>query len=152
MPYSNTWRTTHLIYTEFILHGKEFPWNSGRWAVGQTVMLWPEHQTEGDMKTRRRSPLQAIRLCCVECQGDSAQDVAECRDTVCALHPYRHGMGLDTEEHETLAAIRAFCITCAGHDGVPDCKGDQAEAGPCPVFPFRLGFNPSAPKRQATLF
>ena len=111
----------------------------------------PEHQTKGDMKPRKRSSLQAIRLFCAECQGDSAQGVAECRDTVCALHPYRHGVGLDTEEHEPLAAIRTFCIMCTGYD-VFDCKGDQAEAGPCPVFPFRLGINPSAPKRQATLF
>ena len=103
------------------------------------------------MKSSKRSPMQAIRLFCLACQGDSVQGMAECRDTACPLHPYRHSAGLDTEERELLAAIRAFCIRCAGHDGVYDCKGDEAEAGPCPVFPFRKGVNPYAPKRQASL-
>ena len=98
-----------------------------------------QHPAENDMKAPSRSPLQTIRVFRAACQGDSLQGVTECGDTACALHPYRHGECLDTAEHESLAAIRAFCITCAGYDGVSGCVGDQAAAGPwssVPV-PFR---------------
>ena len=39
-----------------------------------------------------RNPKTAIRAKCVECSGGSLKEVAECRVTGCALHPFRMGV------------------------------------------------------------
>ena len=95
----------------------------------------------------KRSPLEAIRVFCIECQGGSFQSVTECADTACAFHPYRHGTALEKGRHSPLRACRAYCFeNClpgAGADAVKDCGGDTALLGPCPVFPFRMGKNPN---------
>ena len=94
-----------------------------------------------------RSPLKAIRAFCVECQGDSFQAVAECRDLACPFYAYRNGTPPDGQPHKPLVAIKTYCsIYClpdGGRDAVLTCQGDKAYAGPCPVFPFRLGVNPN---------
>lgn len=95
----------------------------------------------------KRSPLEAIRVFCIECQGGSFQGVTECADTACAFHPYRHGTALEKGRHSPVRACRAYCFdNClpgAGADAVKDCGGDTALLGPCPVFPFRMGKNPN---------
>jgi len=40
--------------------------------------------------------------------------------------------------------VRAYCTHCLGltqfnAEAVRDCQGDQAYAGPCPLFPYRMG-------------
>ncbi|MDR1241799.1 MAG: hypothetical protein LBM00_03285 [Deltaproteobacteria bacterium] len=97
----------------------------------------------------RRSPLQAIRVFCVECQGDSFQGVSECADTACPFHPYRHGTALSKGGHRPIGTIKRYCHeycqggVIVGSYEVKDCGGDKAALGPCPVFPFRLGMNPN---------
>ena len=109
----------------------------------------------------KRSPLEAIRVFCVECQGGSFQGVTECADRDCPFHPYRHGAALAKGHHSHVRACRAFCfencLPVAGVDTVKDCGGDTALLGPCPVFPYRLGKNPNISaatrekRRQAAL-
>lgn len=100
----------------------------------------------------RRSPLQAIRVFCVQCQGGSAQGVTECTDNICPFYAYRFGIPPQDKKHQPMKAIKQFClINCqveAGRQEVVHCQGDKAMLGPCPVFPFRLGRNPNV--SQAT--
>jgi len=101
------------------------------------------------MSKVKRSPLEAIRRFCIECQGDlaNAQYVTACRYTVCPFHAYRHGTQPDGQPHRPLSAIKAYCFdNClpgASREAIADCQGDKAFTGPCPVFPFRLGVNPN---------
>ena len=107
----------------------------------------------------KRTPLEAIRVFCVECQGGSFQGVSECGDTACPFHLYRHGSALAKGKHAPVRACRAYCFTyClldSGADAVRDCGGNTALLGPCPVFPFRMGKNPNrralSPERRAAL-
>lgn len=39
-----------------------------------------------------KNPRTAIRAKCVECSGGSLKEVADCRVTTCALHPFRMGV------------------------------------------------------------
>lgn len=95
----------------------------------------------------KRSPLQAIRVFCVQCQGESFQAVTECADTACPFYPYRHGTPPEGLRHQPMKAIKQYCFgNCqcgAGRQEVVECQGDKAAAGPCPAFPFRLGTNPN---------
>jgi hypothetical protein len=97
----------------------------------------------------KRSPLKAIRVFCVECQGDSFQGVSECADTACPFREYRSGKALEAGQHRPLGAVRRYCHEyCqagAGRAEVLSCQGDKPlDGGPgCPVFPFRLGKNPN---------
>ena len=95
----------------------------------------------------KRSPLKAIRAFCVECQGDSFQAVSECKDTACPFYAYRSGDALPAGQHKPMSAIKAYCFgNClpgASREAIADCQGNKAYAGPCPVFPFRLGKNPN---------
>jgi hypothetical protein len=95
----------------------------------------------------KRSPLEAIRVFCIECQGGSFQGVIECADTACAFYPYRHGTALEKGRHSPVKACKAYCsencLAGAGYEAVKDCGGDTALLGPCPVFPFRMGTNPN---------
>ena len=93
----------------------------------------------------KQDPLKSIRAFCLECQGESAQAVAECADTACPFYPHRHETTLAEGRHSPVLACRAYCFAnClpgAGADEVKDCGGDAALLGPCPVFPFRLGLS-----------
>ena len=95
----------------------------------------------------RRSPLKAIRVFCVECQGGSFQSVIDCHDMRCPLYEYRHGIALEAGLHRPLRAIKMYCFDhCqAGmcRNVVENCQGNMAFVGPCPLFPFRLGVNPN---------
>ena len=95
----------------------------------------------------KRTPLTAIRVFCVECQGGLTQAVAECADADCPFHPYRHGSALEKGRHSPVKACRAYCTAyClpeANAEEIRNCGGDTALLGPCPVFPFRMGTNPN---------
>lgn len=96
---------------------------------------------------RIRTPLESVRRFCMECQGDcsTARYVRECRDTACPIHASRHGETLGGREHKPLAVIKAYCHTYClpdGHKEVLTCQGDKAYAGPCPLYPYRMGKNP----------
>ena len=94
-----------------------------------------------------RSPLKAIRVFCIECQGDSFHAVVECRDTACQFYAYRKGAPPARQPHKPMKAIKTHCFdNCqagTGYQEVLHCRGDTAFAGSCPVFPFRLGVNPN---------
>jgi len=99
-------------------------------------------------KYPKRTPLEAIRRFCMECQGDlsNAKYVTDCRDMKCPFYAYRHGTPPDGQPHRPMSAIKAYCHGYCLPDGreeVANCQGDMAYAGPCPVFPFRLGVNPN---------
>lgn len=94
-----------------------------------------------------KTPLTAIRAFCMACQGDYAPAVADCLDTACPFHPYRHGTPLAKGQHRPTSTIRRYCLEyCqagAGPEEVRTCAGDTALLGPCQVFPFRFGTNPN---------
>ena len=107
----------------------------------------------------KRSPLAAIRVFCVQCQGDSSQTVTGCIDVACPFHSYRHGSALEKGRHSPVRACRGYCKTnClpeANKEEIRDCGGNTALLGPCSVFPFRMGKNPNrkplSEKRRAAL-
>lgn len=101
------------------------------------------------------SPLQAIRRYCAMC-ASSAQQVAECEFTDCALYPYRQGKtprsahyrGQAPEQFSPLRAIRRKCLDCM--------NGQPKEVRLCPsqdcvLWPFRFGKRPATQKRPVPL-
>ena len=62
----------------------------------------------------KRSPLEAIRVFCIECQGGSFQGVSECVDTAllgpCPVFPFRLGVNpnysAEERERRKLAASK----------------------------------------------
>ena len=98
----------------------------------------------------RRSPLQAIRVFCLECDGGSSNNVNSCLNPACPFYGYRLGTLPDGQPHQSVKAIRTYCFEqCqAGSDRseVLTCQGDKAILGPCPIYPFRLGKNPHKSK------
>lgn len=48
----------------------------------------PEEEISGE---KRRSPLKAIRLKCLDCSGGSSKEVSLCETSGCALHAFRFG-------------------------------------------------------------
>lgn len=95
----------------------------------------------------KRTPLQAIRRFCIECQGDfsTARYVRECKDKACPIYAYRHDENSERKKFKPLAVIKAYCHTYClpdGHFEVLTCQGDEAFAGPCPFYPFRMGKTP----------
>lgn len=98
----------------------------------------------------KRSPLEVIRVFCIECQSGSFQGVSECADTACPFYPYRHGLALEKGRHSPVRACRKYCFENCLPDSGPEeirmCGGDTALLGPCLVFPFRMGKNPNKQK------
>lgn len=103
------------------------------------------------MSTAKRSPLGAIRVFCLECQGQSSPAVTACMDTSCPAYNYRLGEKLPVGVHRPLPAIRTYCLTYCqsgnSSEEVKSCCGnkptDHKVQGPCQLFPFRLGKNPN---------
>ena len=103
------------------------------------------------MSTAKRSPLGAIRVFCLECQGQSSPAVTACADTSCPVYSYRLGEKLPAGVHRPLPAIRNYCLKyCQSGESseeVKICQGnkpvDPKAQGLCPLFPFRLGKNPN---------
>lgn len=95
----------------------------------------------------KRSPLQAIRAFCKECQGGLLPEVTACQDAGCSFFPYREGLALPKGAHKPTKAIKTYCHEgCQAGEGraeVKGCQGNKATLGACPVFPFRLGVNPN---------
>jgi len=60
---------------------------------------FPIHDTITGFDFKQDKPLrrgQAIRVKCLECQGNQQAEVRNCEITDCALWPYRHGRGVET--------------------------------------------------------
>lgn len=95
---------------------------------------------------KRRSPLQAIRAFCLECEG-SFDNVKNCLYPGCPFYAYRHGTRPEGQPHQPLKTIKTYCFEecqCGSSSyEVLTCQGDLAAIGPCPVFPFRMGKNPN---------
>ena len=112
-------------------------------------------------RKKNRSPLQAIRAFCLECEGDSPANVKDCLNPACPFYAYRLGTPPAGQSHQPMKAIKTYCFDqCqagSGREEVLTCQGDKAALGPCPVFPFRLGVNPNISaatrerRRQAAL-
>lgn len=109
---------------------------------------------------KRFTALEAIRKFCLQCQGGVFANVTECQHAACPIYSYRLGVPLPAGKHRPLKTIRTYCVEeCqAGNQGqADDCQGDTAAAGPCPVFPFRMGKSPNVTaetreKRRAANF
>ena len=100
---------------------------------------------------KKLSAFEAIRKFCLQCQGGVSANVTECQHTACPFYAYRLGVALPAGKHRPLKTIRAYCVEeCqAGNQGqVEGCQGDTSAAGPCPAFPFRMGWNPNITKEQ----
>src|SRR5210317_505254 len=93
----------------------------------------------------KRTPLKAIRSFCVECAG-STHEVRHCggekclgdqgdENNVCYFYPYRLGRG-----RPSVKTNRKQCLECMGgrRDFVREC-----ESLTCPIWPYRMGTNPS---------
>ncbi|MBF0541238.1 MAG: hypothetical protein HQK91_07295 [Nitrospirae bacterium] len=80
------------------------------------------------------TPLEAVRLRCIDCTGGSHKAVRECEITDCDLFPYRMKKG-----RPKLRVLRNYCLDC--------CNGQKQEAKECAVkkcslFDYRFGKRP----------
>ncbi len=79
-----------------------------------------------------------VRGLCLWCQGQSWSLVRECTDAHCPLHAHRACS--DDTEADLMAAVRAFCLACAGSiEAVEACAAHTGVGSqpPCPAHPFR---------------
>lgn len=116
-------------------------------VIMKVVRFEIEEGANSMSKYPKRTPLEAIRVFCVECQGGSFQAVTDCVDSQCPFFLYRHGVSLAKGQHSPVRACRKYCFeNClpgSGPDEIRNCCGDEGLLGPCPVFPFRMGRNPN---------
>jgi len=93
-------------------------------------------------RSRKPTPLKAIRLRCVDC-SETSTEVRDCefeggREELCPLYPFR--MGHRPKGSSPLRAIRAYCLWC--------CDGSAAEVKVCHPLGcmlrrYRFGKNPA---------
>lgn len=105
------------------------------------------------MSNDKLTPLKAVRKNCLWCCADQPAEVRLCPVEACALHEYRMGKRPESPKLTPIKAIRARCRDCCGETwaDVRDCPGFELDAGPCPLYPYRLGKNPyvSSEAREA---
>ncbi len=81
------------------------------------------------------TPLQAVRLKCLDCADGSRGEVKECAVQGCELWPYRFGRQPEegVKAASTAArAIKAKCVACNG----PDFSGCGKEFEWCPLLQY----------------
>ena len=102
--------------------------------------------TSNTSSQKKRTPLQAIRAFCLECDGTS-YTVNDCLYPQCPFYDFRFGRLPEGRASDSVAVIKTYCHKeCQAGSGsheVLTCQGDKAVLGPCPVFPFRMGKNPN---------
>ncbi len=88
------------------------------------------------------APVKAIRLKCLECCLDQAQEVQLCPVKDCTLYRYRFGRkpAASTGDGTPLRTIRTRCLDCSGYSTkeVRDCTFTG-----CSLHPYRMGRNPN---------
>lgn len=121
---------------------------------GGHLLGWPSrvcvnrYQRKASMpSTKRPTPLQAIRDCCLGCVGGSPDDVRECSATpcsdgkVCPLWEHRSGRKRKKFKTRPMKSIRQHCLWCMGGSYllVRECTSGPESEHPCPVWDYRLG-------------
>lgn len=76
---------------------------------------------------------KAIRERCLNCSGWNAAEVELCRQTGCALYPYRMN-GTNQNAKKRNKAIRKYCLACC--NGIPS-EVKNCPALDCPLYAFR---------------
>ena len=115
----------------------EVPW----WYSNQESPWLPKEANVTDRTMA--TPLKAIRLKCLDCCPDQAQEVRQYPVGECTLYPYRFGRRPKTKPRDvppTLKAIRARCLDCSG--GSTKEARDCTFTG-CSLHPYRMGRNPN---------
>jgi hypothetical protein len=83
------------------------------------------------------TPLEAIRLRCLDCLGNSHSLVHKCEEEKCFLWRYRLGVEEEAGGRRVsrTRAIRSDCLDCCGNSSneVQLCPAEK-----CPVWPYRL--------------
>ena len=90
------------------------------------------------------TPLAAIRReCAKRCMTGGLKEVKNCSVEECAIWKYRMGkMPEGKVLHRPLAAIREYCLACAGSpEWVRTCSGRYDDKRECSLHSFRLGKN-----------
>jgi hypothetical protein len=97
-------------------------------------------QSYARRKMKKNSPLQAIRLRCLDCCGYFSSKVKNCPISGCPLYKYRFCKKDTTAKLSVLKSIRKFCLECQGDSpkGVQECTDPN-----CALYPFRFGKNPN---------
>lgn len=145
-------------------------------SVKSSVEPSPSSSVASISRSKRRSPLQAVRAHCLWCCDGNASEVAQCPAHHCPLWLLRSGRKATASDIErnlevtlhpseraatvgelhggagaVLKAIRRRCIDCSG-GSLAEVRLCKCEA--CPLHPFRLGKNPNirlSPERKAQL-
>ena len=110
--------------------------------------------------SRDLTPLRAIRLKCLDCNGESSLEVRLCPVSRCPLWPYRLGKKPDFTKYEAIdlqrkpytaqviptaaRAIKAKCKDCNGPDFSSCEPGDGYEW--CPLFQYTQAHKKKRPK------
>ena len=88
-----------------------------------------------------RTPLQAMRVHCLQCMGGSPQAVTTCLQPSCALYPFRFGVIPSGATRRLLAVIKKHCEKCAPDGDVLGCtanlKFEDIEL--CALWHHRMG-------------
>lgn len=87
----------------------------------------------------------AIRKKCLDCSGDSANEVRNCSHTECQLYPFR--ITAKAGHGYKARAIKEFCLEC--------CNGSAVErrlcpAEGCPLYEYRCGTKRKTPQNTET--
>lgn len=92
----------------------------------------------------RKTPLESIRACCVQCQGGSYALVSECTSPDCPFYQYRAGAIEEGASRRLLRVIKGYCAACAPDGDVAGCTAGcgYLSLSPCPLWPFRTGRSP----------
>ena len=92
----------------------------------------------------RKTPLESIRACCVQCQGGSYALVSECTSPLCPFYQYRAGEIAAGASRRLLRVIKSYCDACAPDGDVAGCTAGRGylSLSPCPLWPFRSGRSP----------
>lgn len=81
---------------------------------------------------------QAIKLRCLDCVGNSHEEVRDCKEKKCVLWRYRLGGPVENADSPMMfraKAIRQDCMQCCG-DSVNERALCPAEK--CPTWPYRM--------------
>ncbi len=90
---------------------------------------------------KKITPLKAIKLHCLECNGQSKKEVQECNNPIgsefqCYLHAFRTGHAKKPMRFK-LKYIRMYCQWCMNNKIVKDCASPE-----CNLYAYKFGHKP----------
>jgi len=114
-------------------------------------MIYHKIKIHGTPKVVSLTRTKAIRCHCLECQGNSSDEVKECTVTDCPLHEYRLGHVPEElkgkERYTRSKAIRLKCKDCAENNpAIRDCG-----CLTCPTWHYRGSGHVPDPTQQKEL-